>query len=155
MARNWKPATDEEFDRRYEAAVREGREADRIEPRAARVVYDPDRGLILVELRGGFAFGFPPERVPGLEGASREALSNVRISPSGDGLRWEELDAHASLTGLVAEAFNLREWAPRYLGRLTSEAKAAAARENGRKGGRPPREIEAAPDETPRKRAAG
>lgn len=157
MVPNWKPAADDAFDRQYEAAVREGREADRIEPRAERVGYDPERGLVVVELRSGFAFGFPPERVPGLRGASREVLSDVRLSPSGDGLHWEALDAHASLTGLVAEALNLREWAPRYLGQFTSEAKAAAARENGRKGGRPPREAarEAAAAAPRKKRAAG
>jgi hypothetical protein len=37
----------------------------------------------------------------------------------------------------VETAFNLREWAPRYLGQMRSEAKARAARENGLKGGRP------------------
>jgi hypothetical protein len=61
----------------------------------------------------------------------------VRISPSGDGLHWDELDAHLSLTGLMVEALNLREWAPRFMGARKSEAKAAAARQNGAKGGRP------------------
>jgi hypothetical protein len=63
----------------------------------------------------------------------------VRISPSGDGLHWDDLDAHASLTGLMAGALNLREWAPRILGQVRSEAKARAARANGAKGGRPRR----------------
>lgn len=93
----------------------------------------------MVELRNGYTFGFPPERVPGLGGATREQLSEATISPSGDGLLWDNLNAHASLTGIVAEAFNLEQWAPRLLGQRTSEAKAAAARENGKKGGRPRR----------------
>jgi hypothetical protein len=126
-----------EFDRQNEAAVREAREADRIEPRASAVHYDPRKGLILVDLRSGFAFGFPPERIVGLAGSSAKDLSTVRVSPSGDGLHWEELDVHVSLTGLMSEALNLREWAPRIMGKSRSEAKARASRLNGLKGGRP------------------
>ncbi|CAN5846279.1 hypothetical protein BH23GEM5_BH23GEM5_15800 [soil metagenome] len=110
--------TDEQFARQNEMAVRNAREADRVEPRADLVSYDPERG-------------------PGLEGASPEQLSAVRISPSADGLHWTELDVHLSLTSLMAEALNLREWAPRYMGQTRSEAKAKAARVNGAKGGRP------------------
>ena len=126
-----------EFDRQNEAAIREAREADRIEPRASAVRYDPRKGLIIVDLRSGFAFGFPPERIAGLAGTSAKELATVRISPSGDGLHWEQLDVHASLTGLVSEALNLREWAPRIMGQATSESKARASRLNGLKGGRP------------------
>jgi hypothetical protein len=137
MVRKWVAATDESFSRQNEAAVREAREAERIEPRADFVSYDGGRGLVLVELKSGFVFGFAPERAPGLAGASPAQLAAVRISPSGDGLHWDELDAHISLAGLMESAFNLREWAPRYLGQMKSEAKARAARENGAKGGRP------------------
>jgi hypothetical protein len=72
----------DDFDRQNEAAVREGREADRIEPRASAIRYDADRGLVLVELRSGFAFGFPPERVPGLEAGSAKQLANVGFLPA-------------------------------------------------------------------------
>jgi hypothetical protein len=126
-----------EFDRQNEQAMRAAREADRVEPRAAAVTYDPGHALIVVQLRSGFAFGFPPERVSGLEGATQKQLSNCRISPSGDGLHWNDVDVHASLTGLMADALNLREWAPKIMGQIRSEAKARAARKNGLKGGRP------------------
>ena len=137
MARKWIPATNEEFARQNEAAVREAREAERAEPRAESVSYDAERNLVLVTLATGFVFAFAPERAPGLAGAGAEALGRARISPSGDGLRWDELDVHLSLGGLIEEAVNLREWAPRYMGQIRSEAKAKAARANGRKGGRP------------------
>jgi hypothetical protein len=132
-----RPIDDAEFQRQNERAIRAAREADRIEPRASAVVYDRDQALILVHLRSGIAFGFPPERIPGLEKATPKQLSNVRISPSGDGLHWDELDVQASLTGLIASALNLSEWAPRIMGQIRSEAKARAARKNGLKGGRP------------------
>lgn len=131
------PLTDAEFERQNERAIRAAREADRIEPRAAAVTYDRDQALVLVHLRSGVAFGFPPERIPGLEKATHKELSNVRISPSGDGMHWDDLDVQASLTGLMAEALNLRNWAPRFMGQMRSEAKARAARKNGLKGGRP------------------
>lgn len=125
------------FDRQNEQALRAAREADQVEPRATAVSYDPSRAIVLVHLRTGFTFGFPPERIPGLEKATPKELNNVRISPSGDGLHWGDLDVDASLTGLMADALNLREWAPRIMGQVRSEAKAKAARKNGLKGGRP------------------
>jgi hypothetical protein len=118
------------------AALR-GQEADRVEPRAEGATYDLKRDLVVVILRGGFAFGFSPGAVEGLRDAPAQELSEIRISPSGDGLHWDGLDVDVSLTGLMMGALNLREWAPRILGQIRSEAKARAARENGRKGGRP------------------
>lgn len=119
------------------AARHEARAADGIEPRAKAIEYDRARKLFLVTLGGGCVIGFPPEQLPGLEGAKTEQLTQVRLSPSGDGLLWDDLDVHASLTGFVAKALNLREWAPRIMGQVRSEAKAKASRENGMKGGRP------------------
>jgi hypothetical protein len=136
MAKTTAPDTSE-FDRQNEQAIRAAREANLVEPRAAAVRYDPGQALVIVQLRSGFAFGFPPERVPGLEGATPKQLSNGRISPSGDGLHWDDVDVHASLTGLISDALNLREWAPRIMGQIRSDAKAKAARKNGLKGGRP------------------
>ena len=137
MERKWKPMTDAEFDAQFEAAVRAGREADAIEPRADSISYDAKRGIVLVELKGGYTFGFPPARIPGLEGASEKELCEASISPSGDGLEWASLDAHASLTGLVTEAFRLHQWAPRLLAQRTTPRRAAASRANGKLGGRP------------------
>jgi hypothetical protein len=134
-----------EFERQNEAAVREAREADRIEPRATAIRYDSQAGLLLVELRSGFVFGFPPERVPRLEEATSRELSNVRLSASGDGMHWDQLNVDASLTGLMADALNLSEWAPRFMGQARSEAKARASRLNGLKGGRPKRATTKAP----------
>ncbi len=139
---------DNEFERQNELALRVAREADRVEPRATSVRYDCEQALVLVQLRNGYVFGFPPERVPGLEKATRAQLQDIAISPSGDGLHWDQVDAHASLTGLIADALNLREWAPRILGQIRSAAKARAARKNGIKGGRPARRAKRTPGRT-------
>lgn len=128
---------DAEFEREYEAATREARDADTVEPRASAASYDRRTGRILVELRSGVLFGFRPDQIPGLEGAAAKDLASVRISPSGDGLLWDSLDTHVSLTGLLRDGLKLRQWAPRLMGQQRSEAKARAARLNGLKGGRP------------------
>jgi hypothetical protein len=141
--------TDTKFERENELAIREAREADRLEPRAQTVAYDARRGMVLVEMRSGFAFGFPPERVGGLERATAAQLAKVRVSASGDGLHWDDLDVHASLTGIVVDALNLTDWAPRLMGQIRSAAKARAARANGLKGGRPRRSHKARSAKTP------
>jgi hypothetical protein len=133
------PEIGDDVGREISNAAREAADADRVEPRARAARYDRQAGLVLIDLRSGYTFGFPPERLPGLDGATAEQLSAVRISPSGDGLHWDGLDVDVSLTGLVAAGLNLDSWAPRWMGQLRSEAKARAARANGVRGGRPRR----------------
>lgn len=60
---------------------------------------------------------------------------------AGHGLHWEALDADFTVPGLLMGLFGTRAWMAREQARLagatTSAAKALAARENGKKGGRP------------------
>jgi hypothetical protein len=111
--------------------------SDATEPRATRAWYDAVNGRVMLELVGGFVFGFPPGVSPRLASAAPGQLAAVEVEAGGEGLHWEELDEDLSVPGLLAQSFNLRRWAGKYLGGSTSDAKAAAARENGRKGGRP------------------
>lgn len=64
----------------------------------------------------------------------------MEVEGNGYGLHWESLDADLTVPGLLAGIFGSTAWM-RELGRrggsAASEAKARAARENGRKGGRP------------------
>jgi hypothetical protein len=94
----------------------------------------------MLELTSGFVFGFPAAAVPALARATPAQLAAVELSPGGGALHWEALDVDLSVAGLllasVGRAEKLRELA-RLAGATTSEAKAAAARANGAKGGRP------------------
>ena len=94
----------------------------------------------MVELTNGFVFGFPTGSIPELAKASRSVLASVEVSPSGSGLHWETLDVDLSVPGLLLSSIGrsdkVKELA-RVAGRTTSPAKAAAARKNGAKGGRP------------------
>lgn len=58
----------------------------------------------------------------------------------GFGLHWEALDVDLSIPTLMAGSFGTKAWMrelARRAGSVTSPAKAAAARVNGAKGGRP------------------
>jgi hypothetical protein len=115
---------------------------DGLEPRAVRAWYDEAARVMMVEMKNGCRFGFPPRLVHGLQYGTPTQLSAVEVWENGEVLHWEELDADADLNGLMLHAFNVKAWAARYLGSATSEAKARAARENGKKGGRPRKSSE-------------
>ena len=108
--------------------------------RALSARYDRQARRVMVELTSGFVFGFPATAIPELANASPDRLAAVELSPGGSGLHWEALDVDLSVAALllssVGHADKARELA-RLAGRTTSAAKAAAARANGRKGGRP------------------
>ena len=72
-----------------------------------------------------------------LIGLGAGVLSGLFGIGGGEGLGWEEMDSHISVPGIMFDLLNVRGWYAKWLGSATSEAKAAAARENGKKGGRP------------------
>jgi len=109
-----------------------------VQPWAVKAWYDAPANLVMVQMRNGCVFGFPPREGQGLENATPEQLAKVSIEPSGgEAVHWEELDADISVPGVLFRLLNVRGWYARWMGSATSEAKAAAARENGKKGGRP------------------
>jgi hypothetical protein len=119
------------------AALQRGKSAALNEPRAASARYDPKLGRIIVELTNGCTFSFPPCLAQGLETATENQLAQVEILGRGYGLHWEALDTDLSVPGLLAGLFGARSHMARLAGRAKSPAKAAAARANGAKGGRP------------------
>ena len=86
---------------------------------------------------------FAAERAQGLAGASPSDLAEIEITPSGYGLHWPRLDADLWLPALLEGVFGSRAWMAARLGaeggKATSDAKVAAARENGKRGGQPKR----------------
>ncbi len=126
-------------DAQIDAAIERGRTARLTEPRARAARYDGRLGRIVVELTNGCTFAFPPRLAQGLEAATGEQLAQVEILGAGYGLHWEALDADLSIPGLLAGLFGTKAYMARQAGQATSPAKAAAARANGAKGGRPRR----------------
>lgn len=127
----------EEFER---AGVR-ARQRRRSTARALSARFDRDQGRIVVELSTGLIVAFRPEDAEGLERARPSDLKAIEISPSGFGLHFPRLDADLYIPALLDGFFGSRRWMAARLGarggKATSEAKAAAARINGRLGGRP------------------
>lgn len=112
--------------------------------RAGHVVavrYDAGSARVIVDLNTGVQFAFPPALLEGLSAASENDLSEIEISPAGLGLHWPRLDADVYVPALLHGVFGSRQWMAAQLGasggQVKSDAKAEAARRNGRKGGRP------------------
>ena len=124
-------------DAQIDAAVERGAIARRNEPRAASARYDHRLGRVIVELTNGCTFTFPPRLVQGLESATEDQLTAGEVLGAGYGLHWEALDVDLSIPGLLAGLFGTKAYMARHAGRAASPAKAAAARANGAKGGRP------------------
>lgn len=108
--------------------------------RAKSVRYDRVARRVLLELTNGFAFACPVRAIRALRRATAAQISEVELDASGGTLRWDALDIDLSVPGLLFSAIGAEE-RRRHLAQLagsaTSEAKAAAARRNGAKGGRP------------------
>lgn len=127
---------EKQFEKDYRAARKLGEHLDKTEPRAVHAEYDAERGVVMVKLRSGIWFGFPPASEPELTGATAEQLAKVQVV-WGEGLHWEELDVQISVPGLIFDLLEAPAWWARWIASRTSEKKAAASRENGKKGGRP------------------
>lgn len=128
-------------DAEFEAAEARGRKMLETEPRAASARYDRKTRGVIVDLVNGCTYAFPVQLVQDLQGASHEDLANIEVEGLGFDLHWPALDVDLYVPTLVAGIFGTRDWMAKELarraGQVTSPAKAAAARANGLKGGRP------------------
>ena len=132
--------TDDELNRMYENATRAGEEALKNEPRARKAWYDRASNRLVIDLINGSRIELPCNRIQGLKDADPDDIAAVTLTPFGMGLHWEKLDQDFSVAGLVRGIFGTKHWMAmlgRAGGRVSSKAKAAAARENGKRGGRP------------------
>lgn len=129
------------IDDQIDAALDRGKRSFANEPLATSARYSARTGRVTVKLANGCDFVFPARALQGLGDASDSQLAIIEISPGGRGLHWPALDADFTVAGLLNGLFGTRAWMAReiarHAGRTRSTAKAAAARANGRKGGRP------------------
>lgn len=131
-------------DRQMQAARTRAQELKAHVPQAASANFDPQTGLLNIQLSNGILIGLPTAQTQGLETASARKLSTIRISPSGYGIHFPRLDVDIYLPALLEGIFGTKAWMAergRKGGQATTKAKKAAARANGKLGGRP-RKIE-------------
>lgn len=127
---------------RFARARAQGQTRSQDRSAVVNATYDPERDTIDLMFRGGSSMGIPRGTVPGLDQAPASALDSIRISPAGDALSWPSLNVDVYVPGLLERAFGTRLFAAatgQRGGRRKSRAKAAAAKANGAKGGRPRR----------------
>ncbi len=126
--------TDEGIDEAIQrAALRSHREV-------VAAAYRQKKDEIVIRFGDGVQLTVPRRLVEGLQHATAAQLRRITIEGPGSGLVWPALDVAHYVPGLIAGIFGTREWMAvigRRGGVRRSRAKAAAARLNGAKGGRP------------------
>lgn len=109
-------------------------------PAAVGARYHRAGDSVVITFEDGIIVHIPRQLLQGLDAATPTQLAKVTIEGPGTGLVWPALDVAHYIPDLVAGVFGTQRWMAqlgRRGGAKTSSAKAAAARANGAKGGRP------------------
>jgi|SRR5271168_4984376 len=145
MAKHNVITTDAEIDRSIERA-----KDLQDEPCVIEVEYRPGQGLdlLILKLSDGHRQLIPREDLEGLQGATREQISQVKILGNGTGLHWPALNLDHYVPSLLRHIYGTKRWMAG-IGRSGGSAKSAAKRKasqaNGLKGGRPKRKEHMGP----------
>ncbi len=133
------PVTHEGLDR----AIAKGRRGAGVSAgfNATAVHYVPAFGVLLFSLSDQSAVALPVSDYPELAALNDKELKALSLGFGGSVLCSDKHGLHISLAGMVAASQPLMDMAATLVathnGQKSSAAKAAAARENGRQGGRP------------------
>jgi hypothetical protein len=122
-------------------AARVAREREKTATKIRAAHYDPVRDAVVTELSTGVTLAVPRRAIAGFARAAPDALSDIEINPAAESLWSDTVDDGVLLEQLIEIAAGeelLKVLGGRVSGRRRSPAKAAAARANGAKGGRPP-----------------
>ncbi|MDZ4259575.1 MAG: DUF2442 domain-containing protein [Gemmatimonadales bacterium] len=132
--------TDAEILAQLPAARQRASDARRREPHGRAVRYARSRRQLVITLINDVELRIPIARLPVLKGATEAQLARVELSPAGFGVAWDELNVDftvAQLAMIAVGPATVVRAATSLAGATRSPAKAAAARRNGLKGGRP------------------
>ena len=125
----------------FEAANRRASARLRKAPHATSARYERKRNRVVIGLSTGIEVAFRPVDAQGLKRAKPHQLLAIQISPSGLGIHFPKLDADLYLPALLEGFLGSKRWMAAEIGKIggsaSTAAKAAAARRNGKLGGRP------------------
>ena len=114
-------------------------------PKAVAARYDSKSGRIVISLSSKVDLSFSARDAQGLDQAKPSQLEDIEITPSGFGIHFPRLDADLYLPAILEGFLGSKSWMASRLGRIggqsRSKAKKAAARANGRLGGRPKKMV--------------
>ena len=140
------PLTDADIDK----AIARGRKLKRLYATASNVRYED--GCLSIGFSDGSRVVLPVAGLAEFEGFSLEDFQQLEVGFGGKALCCEPQDLDVSITGLIATSQPLMDLATSLVasrnGRKSSAAKSAAARANGKKGGRPPKKAPDTGDST-------
>ena len=133
------PLTEADVDK----AIDRGRKLKRLYANASNVRHEDN--CISIGFSDGSRIMLPVAGLPEFEGFSQEDFQQLEVGFGGKALCCEARDLDVSITGLIATSQPLMDLAASLVasrnGRKSSAAKTAAARANGKKGGRPRKET--------------
>ena len=125
----------------FELATKRGRARKASAPAATAAHYDRKTGRVVISLNTRLDIAFSPRDAQGLEHAKPSQLDEIEISPSGFGIHFPKLDADIYLPALLEGMLGSRTWMAARMGAAGGGSKSlpkrAAARANGKLGGRP------------------
>ena len=103
------------------------------------VSYDARADALRLTLSSGVRLSIPRSQIPPLAQANSKQLASTYVGNGGATISQDELDVDVFIPGLLDRIFGrtVRAALGRRAGKVSSLAKARAARKNGRKGGRP------------------
>ena len=142
----YKPLTEADIDK----AIARGRRTRHLYARASSVRYEDN--CISIGFSDGSRVMLPVAGLPEFEGFTQQDFQQLEVGFGGKALCCEAQDLDVSITGLIATSKPLMDLATSLVashnGRKSSAAKSATARANGKKGGRPRKEVPENSDST-------
>jgi hypothetical protein len=138
MPKKLDPFANFDFDAAISEAQANRERYEASKPRAIRAVVEGE--WLVLETNRGETKQIALATIQGVAQANPDDAAAVVIDPQGD-VTWPQLDQHFLTEGLLAGITGTPSWMARLMGQRggasTSEAKQAAVRQNGKRGGRP------------------
>lgn len=139
--------SEEEFERQYVEATRQGDEELKRLAKAVAAKYDKRSRRIVLDVENGVTLLVPIDLVQGLRGGTDLELGDFKLMFQGTEIYWETLDVQFYVESFLQGVFGTKKWMAgikehlaeigRKGGQAKTPAKRAASAENGKKGGRP------------------